>query len=423
MYSLFFLMLFAPTVYQPIKAVLLVVIIALVIFKILLINKGNTNLHPRVLFWTWLTTCTGAIFILIGVYKGYSGALNLLTVYFIWPWVYTLFASGFTREMLDKIVRVLVYGSLAIELYILSFILTQTGKLPSWFFIELDLHQIMYMNQGVPQFSLPSLATLIFSLSFIVAALVLWDKKENHPVSRKILWIVFVLGLLVVLMSGRRALMITVATSFLFTLIFRVFLPKEKRKSSRKNIVSIIFGSVFVSIIVFIYLQNNNYLTLSSMIYDFKSGFAFSSDESAMARASQYKALMDGWADSPFIGQGFGGQAGDVVRNANNWQYELQYNLLLFSTGIVGTFVYLASVLWVFLTNIRIIRSGDKLAYFSIPILVGTLSFLISNATNPYLGKYDHMWTLFLPIFVANIWLVQNKKFKKAIKQESVVLS
>jgi len=44
------------------------------------------------------------------------------------------------------------------------------------------------------------------------------------------------------------------------------------------------------------------------------------------------------------------------------------------------------------------------------PTLVGMISFLIGNATNPYLGKFDFMWVIFVPVLIINLYKLENRK-------------
>ena len=75
---------------------------------------------------------------------------------------------------------------------------------------------------------------------------------------------------------------------------------------------------------------------------------------------------------------------------------------LLFQTGIVGFTAYAAGIVWIFYRGIMLIREGGQLGGMMIPMLVGCTAFLIANATNPYLARFDGLWTLFLPLAVIN---------------------
>ena len=71
---------------------------------------------------------------------------------------------------------------------------------------------------------------------------------------------------------------------------------------------------------------------------------------------------------------------------------------------------FLSGIIWIYWMGIRIIRKGGKLALDMIPIMVGMTCFLIANATNEYLIKFDSIWVIFLPITLINYWLIANPK-------------
>jgi len=88
---------------------------------------------------------------------------------------------------------------------------------------------------------------------------------------------------------------------------------------------------------------------------------------------------------------------------------------LLYHTGLVGTLIYAVAVLWVFWMGLKIVRSGHPYGIYLLPILVGSALFLIANATNPYLEKFDYLWVIFLPVAFINHWLLSQKKRAGAI--------
>jgi hypothetical protein len=70
---------------------------------------------------------------------------------------------------------------------------------------------------------------------------------------------------------------------------------------------------------------------------------------------------------------------------------------------------YLAGVLWIFANGVKISSSGSPLSRGLRPVLVGSACFLLGNATNAYLGKFDYLWVLFLPVAYVNLWLLSRR--------------
>ncbi len=88
------------------------------------------------------------------------------------------------------------------------------------------------------------------------------------------------------------------------------------------------------------------------------------------------------------------------------WAYELTYVALLFQTGVIGFFFYSVGVIWIFVMGLRMAASSHRLADQMLAVLVGLACFLVANATNPYLAKYDLMWVIFLPVAMINHYML-----------------
>ena len=121
-------------------------------------------------------------------------------------------------------------------------------------------------------------------------------------------------------------------------------------------------------------------------------------------------ALIEGWSAQPFLGSGHGAPAPGIIRSDTTpWAYELSYVSLLYHTGVIGTLLYSAGVAWIGYMSYRIARRGWSEAPAMVATLVGTSSFLVANATNPYLEKYDYLWVIFLPLAFVNCYLTSQR--------------
>ena len=418
-YALFFLMLFVPTVYQPIKAILILIVLLTIALKVYR-DGGRINLHPSVLFWTWLLTAVGLFFIIRGLTRGAPGALRVSTVHVIWPWLYLVFIAGSsTRQVLHGLFRVMIGALLAIDLYSLHYILYEAGLWPRSLYIELDQGQAIGFYAGFVEYNLYSVSTLLFLVPFGIAALLIWPHRiRDEPkasadhgsfkfsAARKWLFPGVLLGLLLALLSGRRALMLCVAITPVITLFLKQLLPRDRRTTTHRTLYwsfAILLAPIFV---LFFYAQKTFDLDLEAIWLMLKAGFDFLRDPHAGARADQFEALLEGWRQNPLLGSGLGASA-DVLRSEElPWAYELYYVSTLFHTGLIGTAFYATGIAWIYYHGLRIIRAGRERYLFALPVLVGTTCFLIATATNPYLGKYDYIWVLFLPILLINFDLL-----------------
>jgi hypothetical protein len=410
-YLLFFIMLFVPTVYQEIKAGLLLLVLGII--SIGALRRDHLALHPVILLWTLFQVTVGLAFMLLGLAHGAPGALRMGTVYVLWPLVYSLLiASAATEEILRGLCRVLVVATLAIGLYGTSYILHTVGWFPDFLYIPLDQGQGIGLYQGYIEINLYSISSLLFLVPFLVAALLTWPSALTMPVSRFWLWFALIAGSLLTLLSGRRALLLVVALSPGIALFFRAFLPLPGRWVSQRLTLRFATGVGIVLGGIAVYLNYIYGFSTDAVFEMFAAGWDFTTgQESSLVRGEQFTALLQEWLARPFFGAGHGASAAGSIRSIETpWAYELSYMALLFHTGMLGFLAYLAGVVWVFWMGVRIIRAGNALSLYMVPVLAGTACFLIANATNPYLEKYDYLWVIFLPVACINFWLLHGQK-------------
>ncbi len=409
-YVLFFLMLFVPTSYQPVKGALLLIVLGEV--AIWALSRWRLALDRSVFLWTVFFAALGLGFMLRGAFLGAPGALRVGTVYVLWPVVYAVLITGLTRERaLVGLLRVLVGSAIAVSLYALSYILYAAGWLPGFLYLPLDQGQNIGFYSGWIEISLYSLSSLVFLVPFLVAALFTWPGHESWPVSRPMLWMAFLLGMAVVVLSGRRALLLVVLLAPGLALLLRMLQSLPVRRSNRRVVLRVLAGGGVLLFALAAYLHSVYDLRLDSLVEMVSEGFQFDRDPSGRARKQQFYALLAGWEESPILGAGHGAALPSVVRSAEMpWAFELSYVALLYQTGLAGFLAYASGVVWIFWMGMRIVRSNDRLGRYMLPVLVGTACFLLANASNPYLGKYDFLWVLFLPIGIINSWLLRRRK-------------
>lgn len=412
-YFLFFLMLFVPTRYQPVKAVLLALVLSIILMNILA-HGGRIRIHKTVLMWTVFYVTLGLMWISIGYLHNAPGALRVSTVYMLWPLVYTGLVAGiFNERILRTILRVLVFATIAIAFYSASYILYAAGLLPDFLYIGIDQGQAIGFYSGYIEFRLFSISSLLFLVPFLVAALLTWPKNSDIPVPRGWLWCAFALGIILVLLSGRRALLLIVAISPVISMVLRNFLPGHGRIRNTKLAIRVFAGvALFLPVMVFCLslLFDFNVRSVWEM---FSEGFDFTRSGSALARYEQFFALVDGWKQYPLLGAGHGAGVAFSRSSEMPWAYELSYVAMLYQTGLIGFILYASGVAWIFWMGVRMIRLGHSLGIQILPVLTGTACFLIGNATNPYLGKFDYIWVIFLPVTFINCWLLQRRRGRK----------
>ena len=408
-YAFFFSMLFVPLTYRHVKASLLGLLMIMIIINMLV--RGKLSLHQTVFLWTLLIVLSGTTSFLIGVINNTPGALYVAHTYILWPLVFALLVASITNEnIINGLIKVLVFSTTAISLYSLFYILNLAGYLPGKFYAGIIDHgQRIGFHEGYVHYISASIYTLIFSVPFLLSALMIWQRDTNMPVSRFWLWVAVGLGLIVTLLSGRRSLWLVVALSPIFTIVFYKLSAVKYyffKKMCRSSLLA-----VLLLFVLFSCLHAAFDIDLLSMVQRFTDAFQFNLDAGAIVRREQFFALLQGWMDNPLLGAGLGASVENSIRSAQTWQYELFYILLLFQTGVIGFSIYFVSVMWIYWMGFKMIRSGEYLGLCMTPVLVGTSCFLIASATNPYLGTFCGLWPIFFPIALINVWLLKRKNY------------
>jgi hypothetical protein len=409
---LLFLCMAFPTVSKLVllKASLLAVLLFAIALEYF--TDGRSRLDDRVILWTVSLSLTGFFFIARGMLAGNPGASALVSVYVLWPLVFTLWIAGLAqRRILSGIHRTVVVATLFIGLYGCLYLLTQLGIVPDtglasalsfgWEIEAFGAHE------GYTQMAFAGMNSLPFLLPYVMASLAIPCAREGrHRFWRIAGWAACGFGTFTVLAAGRRALFLVMFLTPLLILMFRCFQPAAERVSNRRSLTA--FCLVFAMAVVTLFAGLGS-------IYDFDLRgvwdhfvtsvdlSAQTTDEHAMERRQQVIALSRGWLDKPLLGAGLGASAlGSIRSETTPWAYELSYLALLYQTGLAGFTAYGAGVVWIFVRGIKIVREGGELGRLMIPMLVGCGGLLTANATNPYLGKFDGMWMLFLPLAVVN---------------------
>lgn len=405
-FLMFFLMLFVPTAYKGVKAVLL----GGLLFGIFVgtLNGARFRIHRQVFFLFLFYSCMGMAYVLYGYLNGNPGAVEVSTVYVIWPLVYMLLVSAISEEWgFRGLAQVLIWSSIAISLYALYYLLYELGIVPSALYLELDMGQAASFYNGFVEYNLYSISTLLFLFPFVTACLLLWSGEKTPPVSRKWLILAFVLVTCASILSGRRALWLIIGLTPLFIIVILIFDNQRQAVLEKIKVFSPYFvGMVIVSATVLSVEFGIHPLVILDI---FMEGFQFDSDPSASARSEQFFALADSWSNSPIFGAGLGAVAEGSIRSEEMpWAYELYFLSVLFQTGLAGFLAYAFGIGWIIFYSLKIIRHDPLLRLYLLPVLLGMLCFLIASNTNPYLAKFDYLWVVFLPVAMINYYLLKG---------------
>jgi hypothetical protein len=289
----------------------------------------------------------------------------------------------------------------------LYYALWAIGVVPRGLFFVLDEKQNIGISGGSVQMRLYAISGLVFLVPYVVASLVVTPPDAPGALRRRWLWLAFVLGVVGTLLAGRKALLLTVMATPLVVVALRQLLPAAERARSARSYRRFVIAAGVLLAAMLVYLPATGRFDWGEFAAMIRSGFDVEGDVGASERYQQARALVTAWAAHPILGWGWGHGAPDFLRSEDRpWEYELQYVLLLFSTGVVGWLLYAAGVVWVYWTGGRVIRSGGPHATYMVAALTGLTAILFANGTNPYLVSAGNMWMVFLPIAIINSWLL-----------------
>jgi hypothetical protein len=213
------------------------------------------------------------------------------------------------------------------------------------------------------------------------------------------------------LTGGRRALALVLILAPIIGWGLRVILqrrPAEGTTVRGRVLIAVMAGLAVVGFLPGLVsggVIGNTWQSLASYV----TGAAFPGASAADDRLRAYQAdrLLEKWTEAPVFGHGFGATIDGFARDlAEPWRWELQYHALLFQTGVVGMLLVLAGALLTMNAVIRAAGARPDLVPSLVVACTGAAGMLIGNATNPYLQAPGHVWSIFLPIAVANVMLL-----------------
>lgn len=394
-------MLAVPTMYQAPRGVVLLLLL-------LCSLKLKEYAIPKYITHSWLLNMM-VIFIafIIGIFEYNPGTLACAPFYLIWPALYIYFMRKIpSQDFLYNMIRCIVYYGFIPILLNLGFFINDA-------FVHIGIISMLAENLGY-KFGLYEGFTETFSytqsyltyyLFFSVTLLLVPSAKLG--IERKWLYVMAVLSLILILISGRRAMWVVCAA---MPLIILVFLRATKQSVSKilKMLSISVLGCALIALGFYLFYD------VESMSNEFMSAFDMYENESNYERTLQGNSLINDFKNNPVFGRGLG-YASQYIRTPNApWGYELTYHYLLGGFGLVGMAALCFTYLNVIIRSIKVVRRKPQLSEIVVPPLTGVTSFLIINGTNPYMMTFDLVWIFFLPIIIMSrinkIGVVNEKK-------------
>ena len=376
-----------PTILVPIKFILILIALGLILFYFY-----NTKVKFFGIFLIFSLVLVGVFGSLHGLLNNGAGALVVMRVMVIYPILFLFFSLAYSYEDNDKLYSLLIFISLILGIFLILFNYLNIYY-PSNFLIVFLNNQ--YQDEAVVddgldyfKFTIPTVSSTIFFLPYSIGVLI--SSKKYRLIALFSLITLVISGLL----TGRRALFVTTIIGLIFTLF--ISSKNYRFKDNKLNRWYMII--ILVILIIFSFYFINQFAYMDYFMQRIDSIFDFVNDESNVERKLQFNALIESIKNNPLLGVG-AGVGGSYIRSIEQpWAYELSYIALIFQYGILGSLIYLTFTIVIVYKLLKLIKIyGRDSLYF--PFLMGMLSFLLANATNPYLGKLDYIWIILLPIF------------------------
>lgn len=383
--SILFLSLVFPTAFPALKLALLIIPLVL----LCLFGSVFSNVNIRLLSFALVFTLVGFGWSIYGYAVGNPGALRVLTVMVVYPVLFVILGMVYQgeSEALKRFFLVAAFFILVIDLIYVFGQIFVPGNIISQFFSYLYADAaVVDANEGYVKFTLPNVTSMIFLIPFLMCCFM------SEKFSFRILIALMGLGVLV-LLSGRRALLITVFAGPLIA----YFLTIGSEGSHKSNFTKILVIALIFTLSGFVFYT----LYPDYLIDKMSSILNFQDNASNLERVWQFDALMDGFWQAPIFGSGAGAVASYVRTPEMPWAYELFYVSMLFQYGLLGCSVYFCGVALLLAFLIKHVRIKGRCS-FEFYYLAGFISFLLATATNPYLGKFDYMWVIFIPVALLN---------------------
>lgn len=384
-----------PTVLQSAKFVILLFCL---LFALGWLFDGEVKINFKSFIFSLFFVFVGVAWAFFGLLKNNPGALLTMTVMVVYPLLLPLLTYCYRSSDKESIRKFLISAGFFLAVFDIIFILGsifQPDNFFSNFIFDINKDDAVIDDAAdYFKFTLPNVASVIFLLPFIVANAIFYKSWRIISIIASLLLI------FVIFASGRRAGLVTPVISLIFIYLISIFILKSSAPTrlDKKNIFpEILFGLTVILFWVYseYYEYSFYYLDAISSIMD------FTSDASNRERLNQFYALLNGFYDNPLFGAGAGAAANYSRSDTQPWAYELTYLALLFQYGIFGFLIYFIGVCYLLFKLIMGVRNLG-FASLEYSYLVGFVSFLLANATNPYLGKFDSMWVLFLALAIVN---------------------
>lgn len=364
------------------------------------LRRTRIVVYPRLVwFYLWIGLA-GLVWAFVGLlHPGnyLQGNLDALKLYVVWSAafvvLYTLLRAAPSLDIMHK--AMVIAGILVplVNFVALYDQLAGLGLISEG--IRQELNMEVGLGDGYLQFNGVNIIAMLVIAPYLLSLQFRADAGKSNS---KLTKLALVLSLILVALSGRRALWIVVAMTPCAILLLSGLTGSYsliKAGGRRVLLACAVAGVVGMGTILIIPEGALDGESVGSIT---RLKQAFSSEDE---RTIQKPFLINAFMKSPFLGSGFGATAGYLRSDERPWSYELTYYQMLFNLGTVGMTV-LGTLFAVYIgAVVRLLRQFREGSAIPFGLLIAFFSLLAGAFSNPYFGGFDSLFFVGLLPFLS----------------------
>lgn len=360
-------------------------------------TRQSIAVYQRHLVFYYLLAIVGIVWALVGMAhrNDMSGIIANLRLYGLWSIAYLLIVTLMRNyDEMGTIHDAIVWAGIVIcvmTIVGLADVYFQWGIVGEAMRKELGLY--VGFGDGYIRIHSNAIASLFFVAPYLIATRLRLGPPQTRS---RIAMLSLLLCVIVVAISGRRALWLSVACTPV--IVVGLASVTGTRQQLTRAGSALLFAYIVAVPVLGVAVAASIKSSQGGVIEYFQSAFS-AEDE----RTIQKSYLIDAFEEKPLLGAGFGAKAGYSRSEELPWLYELSYYQLLFNVGIVGVLCMLGGLICYTLMAMDVIRRFSVDSPIPFGIVIGFYSLLIGAYSNPYFQYFDSLIFVALLVYVSTV--------------------
>lgn len=348
-------------------------------------GRKKIVVHQRIIFFYLWIGEAGVVWAFVGLlhHSNYDqGVWDALRLYFLWSIVFLVLYNLLRAQPSLRIMhKAMVVAGILIPLINFAGLYDQfsgAGLISEGVLQQLNLR--IGFGDGYTQITSRNIDLMFLIAPYLLSIQFRADAGKSNSVLAKL---ALALSLILVAVSGRRALWIVVAlTPCTILLLARLTGSCSLIKSGGRRFLLVCAAAGILGLSSLLILPQGS-VDVGSISH-LKEAFSLEDE-----RTIQRPYLVRGFMNSPVFGSGFGAYAGYVRSDERPWTYELTYYQMLFNLGVAGVAALGIVFSVYFVRVVRLLRQFKHGSVLPFALLVGYCSLFLGAYSNPYFGSFD----------------------------------